>query len=168
MCDYSLMGVPNRLAREGEDLILYEFDSGTRGFTPCPSGTAFPASWREALGSFLKALVGVPETGKLAVCIPPGARLVLLDVPAELRAAEKVPRDAEVTFTQLSAQAYVHRDALRFDNGHELPLQLLDPGQRIRVLQLAAADESEALPELAEEFELVSRRVDFIASRLVG
>lgn len=167
MCDYSLMGVPNRLAREGEDLVLYEFPSGTRGFTPCPSGNDCPFNWRDALGGFLKALLGVPEAGKVAVCIPPGARLLLLDVPLDLRAAEEVRRDAEVTFTQISAQAYAHRDAIRFENGNQLLLQFLDAGQRIRILQLNPAGEAEALPESAEAFDLASRRVDFIASRLV-
>jgi len=167
MCDYSLMGVPNRLAREGEDLLLYEFPSGTRGFTPCPSGDHGSFSWRDALGGFLKALLGVPEAGKVAVCIPPGARLLLLDVPLDLQAAEKVPHDAEVTFTQISAQAYAHRDAIRFENGHELLLQFLDEGQRIRILQLNPAGEAEALPEPVEAFGIATRRVDFIASRLV-
>ena len=33
MCDYSLMGIPNRLAREGEELVVYEFRTGSRGLT---------------------------------------------------------------------------------------------------------------------------------------
>ena len=32
MCDYSLMGLPNRLAKEGETLILIQFQTGTSGF----------------------------------------------------------------------------------------------------------------------------------------
>ena len=167
MCDYSLMGIPNRLAREGEDLVLCEFPIGTRGFTPCPPGVAAASSWRNAAGAFFKELLGVPEAGKVAVCIPPGARLLLLDVPPDLQKAEGMPRDAEVTFTQLSAEAHVHRDAIRFDNGHELLLQLLEEGQRIRMLRLDLAGESEVLPEPAEAFGIATRRVDFIASRLI-
>ena len=32
MCDYSLYTFPNRLAREGEDLVAYRFSSGCVGF----------------------------------------------------------------------------------------------------------------------------------------
>ncbi len=31
MCDYSLMTVPNRLAREGEKLIFHRFPTGSMG-----------------------------------------------------------------------------------------------------------------------------------------
>jgi hypothetical protein len=32
MCDYSLMGIPNRLAEEGEDLVAHRFPTGSVGF----------------------------------------------------------------------------------------------------------------------------------------
>ena len=31
MCDFSLMGVPNRLARHDEELVTYRFQTGTLG-----------------------------------------------------------------------------------------------------------------------------------------
>ena len=31
MCDYSLMAVPNRLAREGEELVVHRFPTGSLG-----------------------------------------------------------------------------------------------------------------------------------------
>ena len=31
MCDYSLMAVPNRLAREGEELVAHRFPTGSLG-----------------------------------------------------------------------------------------------------------------------------------------
>jgi len=34
MCDYSLMGVPNRLAQEGEDLVTHRFRTGSLGLAP--------------------------------------------------------------------------------------------------------------------------------------
>ena len=39
MCDYSLMGIPNRLACEGEDLVVHQFRTGSRGLTPSTSAT---------------------------------------------------------------------------------------------------------------------------------
>ena len=32
MCDYSLMAVPNRLAKEGEELVSHRFPTGSVGF----------------------------------------------------------------------------------------------------------------------------------------
>ena len=45
MCDYSLMGIPNRLAEEGEVLVTHRFSTGSLGFAS-PSDlckTAHPA-----------------------------------------------------------------------------------------------------------------------------
>jgi hypothetical protein len=53
-----------------------------------------------------------------------------------------------VTFTQLTAQPYAYRDAVRFSNGREVLLQKLEPGQRAIVLSLALAEEV-ADPEIA-------------------
>ena len=59
MCDYSLAGVPNRLAVEGEQLVVHRFSTGSVGLaSPCSS-------------------LSSKET---AVCIPPGARLRLRDI----------------------------------------------------------------------------------------
>lgn len=33
MCDYSLYAIQNRLAEEGEELVLHRFETGTIGFT---------------------------------------------------------------------------------------------------------------------------------------
>jgi hypothetical protein len=47
----------------------------------------------------------------------------------------------EVTFVQLSAESFIYRDAVRFDNGSEILLQSLDRGQRVDVLSLGGEDE---------------------------
>jgi hypothetical protein len=76
MCDYSLAHFPNRLAVEGDRLQVYRFTSGTLGLVPqyrtlndihCPT----------------------------AVCVPPGARLLLHDIPPGLC--------ARLTFRTLAA-----------------------------------------------------------------
>lgn len=89
MCDYSLMGVPNRLAREGEDLVLYQFRTGARGLTEATSvtntDTAQPGC--KSFRSFAKWLFGElePNPKRVAVCIPPGARLLLSDIPEDVQ-----------------------------------------------------------------------------------
>jgi hypothetical protein len=118
MCDYSLAGVPNRLAVEGEQLVVHRFPTGSVGLaSPCSQ-------------------VLSKETP--AVCIPPGARLRLRDIPQALRLGLNATE--EVTFVQLSAEAYQYRDAVRFQNGREILLQRLGCGQQVEVLSLASGD----------------------------
>jgi hypothetical protein len=55
----------------------------------------------------------------------------------------------------MTADAYAHRDAIRFGNGSELPLQNLVVGQRVRVLKVSeesmrtTPDDSDTWSELA-------------------
>ena len=104
MCDYSLAGIPNRLAVEGERLVFHRFSTGSIGLaSPCAS----PSRWWSA-----------KQTP--AVCIPPGARLLLRDIPKDLQQQLGVGGTEEVTFVQLSATPYQFRDAVRFNNGRDI------------------------------------------------
>jgi hypothetical protein len=137
MCDYSLTGITNRLAIEGEDLLVHRFPTGSLGLASPVQRK--PRWWfgRE-----------VP-----AVCVPPGARLALVDVPPVLRRYLGIGHTEIVTFVQLGAQAYQYRDAVRFANGRELRLQELPVGLRLRVLSLASAGESHVDSSNSEQGE---------------
>jgi hypothetical protein len=133
MCDYSLMGVPNRLATEGEELIVHRFATGSIGLTASAAKRGF---WQT-----IKELFGDGESQQaVAVCVPPGARLLLRDIPIDLQRRCGASRVEEVTFTQLSAKENTHRDAIRLDNGTEILLQQLREGQRVRILQFFTPD----------------------------
>ena len=134
MCDYSLAGVPNRLAVEGEELMVYHFPTGARGLT-----SSYPSLWR----TWFKRTP--------AVCVPPGARLLLRDIPKDLRRRFDVRTTEEVTFVQLSAEAYQYRDAVQFRNGREVLLQRLTCGQRVEVLSLCSDDGREEEYQRREE-----------------
>lgn len=140
MCDYSLMGVPNRLAREGEVLIVHRFRTGTLGLAcpsdltqnPAPRGTLNRTFW-----AAVKEFFNPPERKPVcAVCVPPGASLMLRDIPAQLKKKFAVSSDEQVIFTQLSARPDEYRDAVRFANGREVRLQELQEGQRVEILDL--------------------------------
>ena len=145
MCDYSLMAVPNRLAQEGEDLVAHRFPTGSLGLaapadlkrTLEPTPVAHRSLWC-ALKAFFNPLRAEPVP---AVCIPPGARLRLQDIPVRIQNEFSVGPEEDVTFTQLSAAANSYRDAVRFGNGRELRLQELREGQRVQVLDLSLAEE---------------------------
>ncbi|HEX5412599.1 MAG TPA: hypothetical protein VFZ27_12180 [Terriglobia bacterium] len=150
MCDYSLMGVPNRLVRANEELVLYRFHTGTLGFTSvaeesgCQQTRSF---WQRLKRNSFSAVASSPT----AVCIPPGARLRLEDVPRNLQTQLQVGETAQATFTQLSVEPHRHRDAVRFDNGIVAKLQNLRPGMRAKVLDLSLAEASE--PVLSDPVE---------------
>src|SRR5712671_7436307 len=87
MCDYSLAGIPSRLPAEKELLTVYRFPTGALGLT------SSHASWWRFWSQQIPA-----------VCVPPGACLLLRDIPKDLQRQFHVDATEEVTFVQLSAE----------------------------------------------------------------
>ena len=145
MCDYSLHAVPNRLAVEGEALITHRFQTYTIGLASAaeiesPSRAnrepEISRSWWASLKNWLNP--PPPDTNVTAVCIPPGARLLVYQVPKYVRAELDIGPQEEVTFDELSANAYEYRDIIRFRNGRSVLLQDLPERVRFEVLSLAS------------------------------
>jgi len=156
MCDYSLHAQPNRLAIEGERLVVHRFSRGSIGLaSPSDLQDAKPqpwwswAAWFQAQKAELRPIC--------AVCVPPGARLVIREIPENLQQEFKVSETEQVTFVQLSADEYTYRDAVRFSNGRTLLLQKLHPGQRVDVLCLSP-DEAVVDVERHPEIPVYLRR----------
>jgi hypothetical protein len=152
MCDYSLMGIPNRLATEGEELVTYRFSTGSVGLAPPLEVRALVQAQETARRGFwgvLREIFSGPALNSVrAVCIPPGARLILKDIPQALQHSLGVAPTEEVIFTQITATANRHRDAVRFGNRKDIRLQELAEGQRVRVLDLSSSEPRE--PEMDE------------------
>src|SRR5260370_33108340 len=123
MCDYSLAGIRHRLAVEGEQLVVQRFSTGAQGLASPTTRRAW--LWLEK---------------ECAVCVPPGARLLLRDIPQGLQRQFGLGVIEEVTFGQLSTTAYQYRDAVRFKNGREALLQKGPCGQQVDVLCLSSDD----------------------------
>ena len=143
MCDYSLHGLPNRLAIDGEELVAHRFSTGAIGLTsPAELCRALSCKRKSEKGGFWSVIRAAllpplfPEAP--AVCIPPGARMRLADIPVSLQRELGVGTEEIVTFTQTSALANTYHDAIRFENGRQVLLQLLKEGQRIRILSLGS------------------------------
>ncbi|MCI0663119.1 MAG: hypothetical protein L0220_18795 [Acidobacteria bacterium] len=146
MCDYSLHGVQNRLAVEGEELVVHRFPTSSLGLTNPAELQALAETTADQSGAGLWSAIKnwfILEIAHPApaVCIPPGARLFLQGIPKYLQRDLNVAECEEVTFTQLSAQPDTYRDAVRFNNGREVLLQRLRPGQRVKVLCLSLPEE---------------------------
>ncbi|MCC6589266.1 MAG: hypothetical protein IT168_21390 [Bryobacterales bacterium] len=150
MCDYSLHAQPNRLANEGERLVLYKFTGGSMGFVAqgeletyksAVARPKFQLNWnsvKEYMRTWTARQGKCPLT---AVCIPPGARLHLEDIAPHVQRDFGVSKDEYVTFTQLGCEAYTYRDAVRFNNGKQLLLQRLAENQCATVLSMGGQAE---------------------------
>ena len=146
MCDYSLQGLPNRLAVEGEQLVTYRFPTGSVGLAtptdiaaanrPKPQ-TPSDRSWWSALKHLLNPQM---ELGQVpAVCIPPGAQLFMNHIPEGLRQRFALEAVEDVTFVQFSADSYRYRDGIRFRNGKQVSLQEIPDNVRFEVISLASS-----------------------------
>ena len=134
MCDYSLHGMPNRLADEGEVLVVHRFFTGSKGLTSPEylKPTAQPKG-------LLKSFFAFPGQSKAcAVCIPDGAKLILYGISTKLQETHGLGSTETVTFRQLSAEAQTYRDAVEFRKGMRVRLQELEDGQRVEVLTLSS------------------------------
>ena len=136
MCDYSLMANPNRLAVEGEELVVHRFSTGSLGLQA--ASTPPRGFWASVRGFFSLAPLPV-------VCVPPGALLMLRDIPASLQTNLGMGPEEEVVFTQLSTTVNNYRDAVRFRNGKQVLVQHLRTGQRVRVLDLSSTEAAEPI-----------------------
>lgn len=156
MCDYSLMGLPNRMAREGEELVVHTFRTHTKGMTSVALSRSKAGS---PFWGWLKNAFDLAKPIVTAVCIPPGAKLVLRDIPVDLQRSLKLMPAETVTFAQLSLADHGHRDGIRFANGTQLSLQCLADGQRVTVLSLDDLHpENEVREELHVRMRWVSER----------
>jgi hypothetical protein len=158
MCDYSLHAFRNRLAVDGEDLVVHRFLGASLGLaspadlramaTDARSGSDQNRLWGRIV-SWLQAQKPKWELERqiCAICVPPGARLILRDIPKGLQKELKVAEVEAVTFVEVSAEANSYRDAVRFSNGREVLLQTLREGQRVIVLALAPEQTGESIFE---------------------
>jgi hypothetical protein len=135
MCDYSLHGIENRLAVEGEVLVVHRFQTGSKGLTS-PSYLQNDTKPRNFL-SLLASSFSSPAA-ECAVCIPDGAELIMTGISPAFQFSKGISGTEVVIFRQLSEQDSIHRDAVEFGNGGIVPLQELEVGQRVGVVALSA------------------------------
>jgi hypothetical protein len=137
MCDYSLHGIRNRLADEGETLVVHRFYTGSKGLT----SPQYIQSIEKPIGfiATLKSMFAGPPD-ECAVCIPDGARLLLHGISIEFQKTHGLCASEPVTFRQMSAETATYRDAVEFHNGVRVRLQELDEHQMFQVLALASTE----------------------------
>jgi hypothetical protein len=142
VCDYSLLGGPNRLAAEGEQLVTYRFPTGSVGLAaPMDIAAAnrpkSQGNWWSVLKHWMNLEMKFDQIP--AVCIPPGAHLFMNHVPEMLRRRFALQAVEDVTFVQLSADAFGYRDGVQFRNGKQTLLQEISESVHFEVLSLASS-----------------------------
>jgi len=157
MCDYSLGGLPNRLAAEGDELIVHRFPTYSMGLAPAAQlqtkSNNFPRNqslWRRIV-AFLTLPRFRPDIQ--AVCVPPGASLILKDIPCDLQRKWDIEKEETVLFTQISAEFKTHRDAICFRHGRQVSLQYLREGLLIKVVSLGNGPVGDEGPSVVEVVE---------------
>jgi hypothetical protein len=121
MCDYSLEMYRSRPAQKGEEYISNRFPTGTVGFV-CPGDQS------------------------VAICMECDMKLELSHIPPAVQEQAKVGESANATFARIDEA--LHRDAVRFDNGKVLSLQVLGPGVAARLLSSEPVAIEHEIPEL--------------------
>jgi hypothetical protein len=157
MCDYSLYEFPNRLAREGEELVTYRFRLGSLGLvSPVELKNAQRKASVKRIWWTVRSLFEcssyppADQPSVCAICVPPGARLILKDISPLMQRDLGLGPEEGGKFIETSIDVLRHRDAIQLTNGRVIPLQLLCEGQRIKVLSLVPVEELvEEAPERA-------------------
>jgi len=137
MCDYSLHGIKNRLAEEGETLVVHRFFTGSKGLTSLDY--LQPPEKPKGFIATLKKMFAAPPN-ECAVCIPDGAKLVLRGISRALQEVHEFCATEAVTFRQLSADGATYRDAVEFRNGVKVRLQDLEEGEILQVVTVSSQE----------------------------
>ncbi|HZS56547.1 MAG TPA: hypothetical protein VFA65_19225 [Bryobacteraceae bacterium] len=140
MCDYSLYAIPNRLAEDGERVALYRFGTGTIGFASCgdvQSNQTRQRGWKKFCSEMKALLLPRRCPGVPAVCMPPGTRLLMSNIPVEIQRVHGMHSGDAVVATEISSRSYSYRDALILPNGKCVLLQELPEGLEALVLSTA-------------------------------
>lgn len=154
MCDYSLGGIPNRLAEEGDELIVHRFPTSSIGLAPAAQLRTQTSvrTCDQSLWQHIKSFLALPDfyPGIEAVCVPPGASLILKNIPCDLQRKWNVGEEETVLFTQTSAEFKTHRDAICLRNGRQVSLQHLRPGLLVKVASLGGERIGDQTPTMLE------------------
>jgi len=122
MCYYSMEG-STRNARQDEVLLLGRVAHQRKGFVS-------------------------PEDPRTGVCLASGMRLELLFIPECTRKRYHLGLEETATFKM---RHWLRRDLLLLDSGETIPIQKLEIGQVVRVLQLPVTAGQEVHPKEAKK-----------------
>lgn len=151
MCDYSPRSIRNRLAEEGEELVLHRFETGSLGFASasdldeCEEASEKISS---SVWTVLKDWLLLPRHAARVppICVPPGAQLLLSDIPVNVQTSLCIRSSELAVFTELHARSYRFRSALLLPNATRVLLQDFPEGLHALVLSMSSDTSSKEQP----------------------
>ena len=127
---------------EGEELTIHRFPTHSIGLASpldLQPQTANEQVGKQNLWQQIKNFFAASDLRNVAaVCVPPGARLILKSIPDGLQHKCNVRKEEIVSFLQTGMEANTYRDAILFTNGCQVLLQELSEGIPVRVVSLDA------------------------------
>jgi hypothetical protein len=127
-------------------------------FKPTETPLRQMSLWSRIKSFFAEHPHRTPNT--CAVCVPPGAQLIVKNIPADLQHRWCVGPEEEVRFMQCSADVNRYRDCVQFKNQRQVLLQEMREGMCVQVVSLGGTESS-------DEHDLaMSRKGDRIGSYL--
>ena len=130
----SFVAMPSRLAAEGEQLIVHRFPGGSLGLASLTdSGRREPKITERGLWQRIRSCFQDVDDGSNTVppvCVPSGAYLILKGIPGWIQQRYGLEDEEGALFLQSGNE-------LRFNNGVQIRLHELGPGQLVEALSLA-------------------------------
>jgi hypothetical protein len=135
---YSLHPARNRLAREGEELVVQRLDNGSLAFISVSELEQLRQKQDSFWADLLDCLLLRTSARISVVSIPPGAHLLLRNVPSRVQESLGIAESQEVVLTAISGRAYSYRDALILPDQTKVLVQDLCEGIEATVLCLSS------------------------------
>jgi hypothetical protein len=140
----------SRLAVSGEELVVHRFEAGSVGFASVRDIQRDKQRTPLGLWCRLRRMLHPREARQIpAILVPPGARLLVQDIPAKLQREcgfQEEAEEAVLTETENMATGCIDGHAVRFQNGVVVQLKRLSEGQRVRVLDFSSSEDQPITP----------------------
>jgi hypothetical protein len=138
MYGYLLHSAHNRLAREREELVVQRFDTGSLAFVSVSDLQQLKQRKDGVWSELLDWLLIRMSASISAVSIPPGAHLLLRNVPLRVQESLGIAESEEAVLSEISGRTYSYRDALTLPDQTKVLVQDLCEGIEATVLCLSS------------------------------
>lgn len=131
---YLLHSVGNRLAREGEELVVGRLDNGSLAFVAERDLAKLERKKESIWADFFNCLLFRTSANISTIRIPAGAHLFLRNVPLSVQESLGIGHSEEVIFSEISGRGYSYRGALILPNQTRVLVEDLCKGIEATVL----------------------------------
>lgn len=135
---YLLHSAGNRLAREGEELVVGRLDNGSLAFVSGRDLAQLQQKKESIWVDLVNCLLFRTSANISTVRIPAGAHLLLRNVPLSVQESLGIGPCEEVVFSEISSRGYTYRNALTLPDQTKVLVEDLCKGIEATVLCLSS------------------------------